>query len=92
MYIGTCQHNIDAEWYNSDECTYVVLDEPSGAYVTVVTCRACKEDNVAAGRIVDPNDIPIDDFVNPFADNPAPDIMTVVNTDGSTTIVDMNKD
>ena len=90
-YVGTCQHDIDEEWYNSDESSYLILDESSGVYVTVTTCRACKDDNVASGRIVDPDDIPMDDFVNPFADNPAPNVMRVVNTDGTTSIVTMDE-
>lgn len=89
IYVGSCQHDIDEDWYHSDDSTYLVLDESSGAYVSVTTCRDCKDDNVASGRIVDPDDIPMDDFVNPFADNPAPDVMTVINADGSTTVVTM---
>jgi len=90
-YVGTCQHDIDEEWYLSDDSTYLVLDESSGAYVNVTTCRDCKDDNVAYGRVIDPDDIPMDDFVNPFADNPQPDVMKVVNTDGSTTVIIMDE-
>jgi hypothetical protein len=62
MYVGSCNHDIDEEWYNSDDSTYIVLDKPTGGYVTITTCRACKEDNMAAGVIVESDDIPIDDF------------------------------
>ena len=87
IYVGSCQHDIDVEWYNSDDSSYLVLDESSGAYVNVTTCRACKDDNVVSGRIIDPNDVPMDNFVNPFADDPEPEILKVVNLDGSTTVV-----
>lgn len=91
IYVGSCQHDIDEEWYHSDESSYLILDESSGAYVSVTTCRDCKDDNVASGRIADPDDIPIDDFVNPFADDPASDKMIVINADGSTTVVNMGE-
>jgi hypothetical protein len=92
VFVGTCQHNIDEEWYHSDDSSYLILDESSGAYINVTTCRTCKDDNVAYGRVVDPDDIPMDDFVNPFADNPAPDVIKVVNTDGSTTVITMDEE
>lgn len=90
-YVGTCQHDIDEDWYNSDESTYLILDESSGAYVNVTTCITCKDDNIASGRIADPDDIPMDNFVNPFANDPAPDVMKVVNADGTTTVINMGE-
>lgn len=90
VFVGSCQHDIDEEWFNSDDSSYLVLDESSGVCVTVTTCRQCKDDNVASGRAVDPDDVPVDDFVNPFTDDPAPDIMKVVNLDGTTTVIDMS--
>lgn len=86
-YVGTCQHDIDEEWYNSDDSTYLILDESSGIYVSATTCRNCKDDNVASGRAVDPDDIPMDEFVNPFEDDNVPDGFKVINPDGSITII-----
>lgn len=81
--MGSCPHDIDEDWYNSDDSTYTVLDESSGAYVIVTTCVNCKDDNVAFGRAVDPDSIPVDIFVNPFADDPQPDTFKVLNADGT---------
>jgi hypothetical protein len=88
-YVGSCQHDIDEDWYNNDESSYLVLDEPTGACVSVTTCRDCKDENIASGKVIAPDDIPVDDFVNPFVDNPASDVMKVVNTDGTTTIINI---
>ena len=85
--MGSCSHDIDEDWYNCDDSTYLVLDESSGVHVNVTTCRDCKGINEMGWLIVDPADVPMDNFVNPFADDPQPDIFKVVNTDGTTTII-----
>jgi hypothetical protein len=91
-YVGSCPHNIDEEFFHSDESTYMVLDGPTGVCVNITTCRECKATNLDTGRIVAIDDVPVDDFVNPFADVPASGVMTVVNLDGTTTVVDLSKE
>ena len=91
MFVGSCQHNIPAEWYNHDDSTYLVLDRPSGLVLRVTTCETCRDSNEDEGLIMNEADIPVDDFINPFADDPAPPILRVVNTDGSTTTINVDK-
>lgn len=79
-YVGTCPHDIPAEWYNTDDSTYYVLDTASGAYVIVTTCEDCKTANEQAGSIVEEVDIPMDNFI---VDTTPPASITVFNNDGS---------
>lgn len=65
----------------------MVLDEPTGAYVNVTTCQRCKDANEVAGLIVDPDNIPLDDFVNPFADDTIAEGFKVFNADGTVTTI-----
>ena len=62
-YIGSCQHDIPAEWYKSDNSTYVIVDEPTGAYVTVTTCKECKDEAKEKGVLIEHEEIPLDDFI-----------------------------
>lgn len=89
VFVGTCQHWIPEEWYESDDSSYTILDEASGAYVNVTTCEECYKDNLENGIVVDQSDIPMDDFSNPFEDDPAPKTMKVINPDGTTSVVDI---
>ena len=90
-YVGSCRHDIDEEFYMSDESTYTVIDVPTGVSVNVTTCRECRADAEASGSIVDPLDLEFDDFENPFADDEPSGLINVINLDGSTTIVDLDK-
>lgn len=81
-HIGTCGHELDSDWYESDDSTYTVCDPDTGIYTLVTTCSECKVHNVNEGIIVDEHDIPMD-FDNPFADDPAPDTMVVFDADGN---------
>ena len=90
-YVGSCPHDIEADFYKSDESTYMVIDGPTGVSVNVTTCRECRADAEASGSIVDPLDLDVDDFENPFADDEPSGIINVINLDGSTTVVDLDK-
>jgi len=89
MYVGSCQHYIKPEWFDDDRSSYAVLDEVNGLCVRITTCEACWEQNNEAGLIIPEDDIPVDDFVNPFANDSAPRLMKVVDSDGNTEIVDL---
>jgi hypothetical protein len=86
-YVGSCPHDIPAEWYNSDESTYNVLDTVTGTYVIVTTCEECKRENEEAGRIIDDVDLPMDDFYVP--EDFIPKSVVVVKEDGSTEVVEI---
>lgn len=90
-YVGSCPHDIDEDFYNSDMSTYTIMEATTGAYTSVTTCRECRANHEAEDNVIDPDDIPFEDFNNPFAENPAPDIINLVNLDGSTTVVDLTK-
>lgn len=87
-YVGTCPHDIPAEWYNSDDSTYNVLDEVSGAYVIVTTCESCKQRNERKGRIVEEVDIPMDDFYVP--ESFVPKSAIVVDDNGNIKTVEID--
>ena len=91
-YVGSCQHDIDEQWYLSDDSTYLVLDEPTGVVTNVTTCMECKADNAALGLICDVDDLPVDNFVNPFADDPAPDLMCTFDADGNAHWIDLTEE
>ena len=88
-YIGTCGHSLSEEWYNSDDSSYTVLDEPSGAYVYVTTCPDCKVEN--QNIIVDPDEISFDFDEELFADDTAPKTVVLFNEDGSYEVIEGDK-
>ena len=91
-YVGSCPHDIDEDFYKSDESSYTVIDGPTGVSVNVTTCRECRADAEAKGNIVDPHDLEFDDFENPFADDEPSGLINVINLDGTTTVVDLDQD
>lgn len=88
-YVGSCPHDIPADWYNTDESTYNVLDEVTGAYVLVTTCEECRRENEQAGRIIDEMDIPLDDFTVDFDDTVS--MITVFHADGSSEVIEIDE-
>jgi hypothetical protein len=90
-YVGSCQHNIPADWYEKDESTYNVLDEITGAYVLVTTCEECKKANEEAGTIIPEDQIVIDDFNVDFSgvDSPSVSHITVFNADGTSEVLEI---
>lgn len=89
-YVGSCPHDIPAEWYDSNESTYNVLDTATGAYVVVTTCEACKEENNTAGLIVDDSDMPLDDFYVPDAF--VPKTVVVINDNGEAETITLDNE
>lgn len=87
MFVGSCQHDIDESWYNDDASSYIVIDRETGVCSNVTTCKECKQANEEAGLILDENELPEDDFENPFEDDPVSEEMTVVRPDGSSETV-----
>jgi len=90
-YVGSCPHDINEDFYNSDESSYTVIDCRTGIPVNVTTCRECRADAEAKGTIVEPLDLEFDDWENPFADDEPSGLINVINSDGSTTVVDFDK-
>lgn len=78
MYIGTCKHEISAEWYKNPLSSYTVLDK-SGYYSYVTTCEECRTANEHAGRIIADDDLPDDDFE--YDGEPSLPKMAVVKND-----------
>lgn len=94
VYYGACEHPIPEEWYNSDDSSYLRLDQVSGAVIPVTTCEECKEDAENHGLIMDEvSDDVIDDLLyNPFEDDPAPETMVVFDKDGNKKYIEIEKE